>query len=78
VSVARGDDGIILLKGDCPVEDAEPLLQLLQQSPAARLDWGDCTHLHTAVLQVVLAARPKIVTPCGDAWIAQWIGSQSL
>ena len=40
MSVRRGDDAAtIVLDGNCPVEDAEPLLQLLQASPAASLDW---------------------------------------
>ena len=41
-----------------PIEDAEPLLELLLATPAAPLDWTQCDHLHTAVLQVILAARP--------------------
>ena len=61
MSVRREDDGTtIVLDGHCPVEEAEPLLQFLQASPAACLDWRQCTHLHTAVLQVILAARPQL------------------
>ena len=53
MSVRRDDGGTtILLVGKCPVEDAEPLLQLLQATPGAPLDWTQCGHLHTAVLQV--------------------------
>ena len=33
MSVRRLDDGNIALEGPCPVEDAEPLLQLLQATP---------------------------------------------
>ena len=61
VSVGRNGDGNIILDGKCPVEDAEPLLELLQAAPSASLDWGRCSHIHTAVFQVVLAARPALV-----------------
>jgi hypothetical protein len=73
VTVRRSEDGSLLLEGRCPVEDAEPLLQLLQEMPQARCDWRPCTYLHTAVLQVVLAFRPVLAGPCGDPWVRQWI-----
>ena len=74
MSVRRNDNGAVLLDGPCTVEDAEPLLQLLQANPDAALDWTQCTHLHTAVLQVILAARPRRIGPCGDVWVRQWGG----
>jgi len=79
VSVRRGEDGkAIILDGSCPVEEAEPLLQLLQATPAACLDWRQCSHLHTAVLQVILAARPQLIGPCGDGWVERWVVSNAL
>jgi hypothetical protein len=72
VSVRRHDNATIVLEGNCPVEDAEALLQLLQASPEASLDWTQCTHLHTAVLQVILAAGSVRLGPCGDPWVRQW------
>jgi hypothetical protein len=63
-----------VLEGICPVEDAEPLLQMLQMTPAGPLDWTRCNQLHTAVLQVILAAGVMPVGPCGDAWVRQWVG----
>jgi hypothetical protein len=76
VTVRRESNGSIALVGACPVEDAEPLLQLLQATPGAPCDWTRCSHLHTAVVQVIMAARPAMVGPCGDAWIAQWVSPQ--
>ena len=75
MSVRRDDSGVILLDGVCPVEDAEPLLQMLQATPSARIDWTRCSRLHTAVLQVILAARVAPAGPCGDPWVERWIGS---
>jgi hypothetical protein len=76
LSVRQHDDGTIILEGGCPAEDAEPLLQLLQANSEARLDWAECGHLHTAVFQVVLAARPLLVGPCGDPWVKRWVSSK--
>ena len=79
MSVRRGEDGTaIILDGNCTVEEAEPLLQLLQATPTASLDWRQCTHLHTAVLQVILAARPPLIGPCGDAWVQRWVTSNAV
>jgi len=74
MTVRCGDDGVIVLGGVCSVEDAEPLLQMLQTMPAAQVDWRPCHQLHTAVLQLVLASGRVLVGPCGDAWVAQWLG----
>ncbi len=73
MSVRRETDGRIVLTDACMVEDAEPLLQLLQETPHAACDWRQCGHLHTAVVQVILAARPALIGPCGDPWIDQWV-----
>lgn len=58
VSVAR--DGAIMLEGNCPLEDAEPLLQLLRRHPGEPVDWRRCNALHTAIVQVLMAAQPRI------------------
>lgn len=78
MSVHQSDGGTIILEGGCPAEDAEPLLQLLQATSEARLDWAECGHLHTAVLQVILAARPLLIGPCGDPWVERWVSSKRL
>ena len=75
MSLCRDENGTIVLDGVCPVEDAEPLLQMRQTPPAARLDWTRCTYLHTAVLQVILAAQIAPTGPCGDPWVEQWVAS---
>jgi hypothetical protein len=73
MSVSRSDDGTVVLAGNCDVEEAEPLLQMLVGTPEALLDWRRCMHLHTAVIQVVLAAKPRLIGPCGDAWVEAWL-----
>jgi hypothetical protein len=78
VTVRRKNDGGIELDGRCPVEDAELLLELLQATPSAFLDWRQCSHIHTAVFQVLLAARPALVGSCGDAWVERWASLNKL
>jgi hypothetical protein len=72
MTIRRDDDGVIVLDGECPVEDAEALLQLLQAQPEGPADWSACTRLHTAVLQVLMAAAPSMRGECGDALVARW------
>jgi hypothetical protein len=39
VTVRRHENGTIMLEGDCTAEEAEPLLQMLQDAPGGMLDW---------------------------------------
>lgn len=48
------------LTGHCTVEEAEPVLAWLLANRQGRLDLSRCDHLHAAVLQVLMAVRPKI------------------
>ena len=73
MTVTRRDAESIVLEGTCGAEDAEALLQMLIETPAARLDWRPCNRLHTAVAQIVLAAGPGFEGPCGDAWVEKWL-----
>jgi len=57
------------------VEDAEALLEWLQKKPAARADFSACSHLHPANLQVLMAAKPRVVAWPHDAAFANWLKS---
>jgi hypothetical protein len=56
MTVHLGEGGEVFLVGDCPVEDADILLQKLLEHPDVALNWSRCTSAHTAVIQVLLAA----------------------
>lgn len=73
MTIRRGDGDIVVLDGVCAVEDAETLLQILQATPGAIVDWTQCRQLHTAVLQVIMASGSAPVGPCGDVWVQQWL-----
>jgi hypothetical protein len=62
-----------VINGASVVEDALPLLEFLRTRDGATLDLGLCTHLHTAVLQVILAARPILAAPPAEAFLARWL-----
>ncbi len=53
-------DGTICLSGDCGAEEAEALLAALQGNPGAAIDLSSCTAAHSAVVQILLVARPTI------------------
>ena len=73
MTVRRHDDGNIILEGDCRIEEAEALLQMLLATPGAPVDWTRCGQLHSAVVQVIVTAKPTLVGPCGDPWLRQWM-----
>jgi hypothetical protein len=52
-------DNVIEIDETCTVEDAETLLQLVLEHPDAAIDMHNCAHMHTAAVQVILAAKPK-------------------
>jgi hypothetical protein len=55
------------------VEEAEGLLEWLQQQPSAKVDLSACCHLHTANLQVLMAAKPVISSWPEDAKLRAWL-----
>jgi hypothetical protein len=60
MTVVASSAGVIELSGQCGVEDAEALQRELLAAPAAPISWDNCRHLHAAVLQVLLAAKPLV------------------
>lgn len=64
-----------LFRDIASVDEAEGLLEWLQNKPTAKVDLGACTHLHTANLQVLMAAKSRIsvsVWP-NDANLRVWL-----
>jgi len=60
MTVSLKTDGTIELSGQCGAEDAEALQRHLLAGPGATVEWSGCEHLHSAVIQVLLVARPRI------------------
>jgi hypothetical protein len=69
----RRRGSLIVLEGDCPVEDAEALARLLGDPSVEGIDWTGAQRVHTAVVQLVLRGRGAVTGPCGDPFVARWI-----
>ena len=72
MSVKLIDDRIVLA-GDCPVEDAENLLRLIQENPERTIDINDLGRIHMAVMQVMLAARAPVTGVPENAFVREWM-----
>ncbi len=58
---------VILLEGQCGLDDAERLLRVLLEASEAPIDWHNCADAHTAVIQLlVIAGREIRGTPRSD------------
>ena len=73
MTVRITSDGSIALEGICGSEDAEELLQQVLAHPAATVDWRACEAAHTAVVQVLMAARPILLGPPVGAQLKNWV-----
>ena len=55
------------------VDEAEGLLEWLQSKPGARVDLSQCSHLHPANLQVLMAAACRVSAWPADAELSAWL-----
>jgi hypothetical protein len=62
-----------VLTGHISVEDAEPLTEWLRQTEDPAVDLGGCAHVHTAALQSLLSARPRIAVMPADDFLLAWV-----
>ena len=67
------DDHTAVLSGGISVDDAEPLTIWLRETPDCSVDLGACDHLHTAALQALLSARPRISVAPLDLFLSSWV-----
>ena len=54
-------------------DDAESLLEWLQKFPKGKIDLSECTHLHPANLQVLMAAKCSITVMPNDKLLGDWL-----
>lgn len=69
----RAEGTVLHLEAVCGVEEALALLEQLAAPVPPAVDLGACTHLHTALVQVLAACRPNVATPPGDPFLARWL-----
>lgn len=76
MSVRIVSDGVIALEGNCPLEDAELLQRSLLAHPAAAVDWSACSHVHTAIVQILLVARPQLIGAPDNPFLRSKLAAQ--
>ncbi|WP_448204674.1 hypothetical protein [Azospirillum sp. sgz302134] len=69
----RFEDRTARFDGPCTVDEAIPLAEWLEATHGARVDLGRCTGLHTALLQVLMAARVSVAAEPEDAFLKGWV-----
>ena len=60
MTVRVTSEGTIELSDRCGVEDAEVLQRHLLAAPRSTVEWSNCEQLHAAIIQVLLAGKPRI------------------
>jgi hypothetical protein len=73
MTIRVADDGAIMLEGNCLPEDADAVARMLLLDPAASVDWRACDHAHTAIVQVLLTARPAMLGPPRSLFLRNWV-----
>lgn len=64
---------LAVFKDVVSVEEAEVLLNWLQNNTTGKVNLASCTHLHPANLQVLMAAAANIVARPKDENLAGWL-----
>jgi len=54
-------------------EEAEPLLQWLEEHPDGDLDLSEAESMHTVVVNVLLSMRPRVSEPPTAPRLAAWL-----
>jgi hypothetical protein len=63
----------VCLSGSCTAEEALDLAEWLAKRKRPKTNLAECTHMHTALLQTLLAYKPQISAPPADAFLATWV-----
>lgn len=70
--IALTDDRAVLSE-TCVIEEADSLLAWIKEHPGGVVDMERCNHMHAAILQVLLAARPTFGSPPEDAFLKEHV-----
>ena len=66
-------DNVIKLNGICKVEEAETLLEHLKSNPGMVIDASNAEHIHTSLIQVIMALNTKIKALPKNEELSKWI-----
>jgi hypothetical protein len=73
MTIKLSPTGVVELTGVCSSDEGEILLQHLLTNPNIMVDWRGCEAAHTAVIQVLMAARSKVLGPPAAALLEKWV-----
>lgn len=63
----------IVLSGICTVEEAEGLHAWLLEHVGSQVDLAQCEHMHTAIVQLLLRAKPTVIAQPQEPFFRKWI-----
>ena len=63
----------VLFRDEVSVEEAEGLLEWLQNKSSAKVDLSECGHMHTADLQVLMTAKARVTGWPRNAELRAWL-----
>lgn len=69
----RYEQSVAVFDGAATVEEAGDLAAWLMVVPARGVDLAACTVMHAAVLQCMMALRPKVVSAPHSETLARWL-----
>jgi len=64
---------VAVFDGVCAVEDAETLCNWLEEHPKGKLNLKECTHLHSAIFEVLMKMQPTASALPKDEALAAWV-----
>jgi anti-anti-sigma regulatory factor len=64
-----------VLSGQVTIDETDQLLEWLQRNRKAVIDLAACEHLHSAILQVLMSARPRCVVPGEHDGLKRWLAT---
>lgn len=69
----RYEGDAVRMEGVCAIEEVDGLLAFLERTPSATVSLEACEHLHTAVLQALLAYDVKLVGEVYEPFLWKWV-----
>jgi hypothetical protein len=69
----RYEGDAIEMDGYCPIDDAEELMKFLEEHPTASVSLERCQHMHSALLQLLLSYRVRVVGEAYTPFIWKWV-----
>jgi len=64
---------VAMMDGVCAVEDAESLWLWLLENPKGKVNLKSCSHIHSAVIQVLMKGQPTVSSWPKDEQLSAWL-----